>query len=291
MRRSVGLLLMLVTAFVLSAAPAAAITKNFSRDFEHPFVGLITFWVPDDGNTTDLDSDPDFGGRCSGSLLSPTVFLTAGHCTDESAGDILYAIVYFQQDAGVHYDPATELDPVSGYPEFCATGTLGVTCATASTFFTYGSQGLPNTKDLGIVILDQAITLSEYGQLPEPGTLDSLATQRGLQDVTFTVSGYGISYSSPVGFVSFRERLMGQETLVNLRSAINDGFNLQTSGNGDGRAGTCSGDSGGPVFYPADSNVIMAVTSFGIGNEWCRGTDFAYRIDTADALAWIQQFL
>jgi secreted trypsin-like serine protease len=57
-------------------------------------------------------------------------------------------------------------------------------------------------------------------------------------------------------------------------------------GNGDGRGGTCSGDSGGPVFYPASSNTIVAVTSFGL-NSNCRGVDFAYRVDRSAVQAWI----
>jgi len=73
---------------------------------------------------------------------------------------------------------------------------------------------------------------------------------------------------------------------VNINSANNAGFNLQTNGNGNGRGGTCSGDSGGPVFYTADSNRIVGVTSFHL-NSYCRGTDFAYRIDQADVIAWI----
>jgi secreted trypsin-like serine protease len=57
--------------------------------------------------------------------------------------------------------------------------------------------------------------------------------------------------------------------------------------NGDGRGGTCSGDSGGPVFLGgSDSNLIVAVTSFGL-NALCRGTDFSYRVDRAEVLDWI----
>jgi secreted trypsin-like serine protease len=79
---------------------------------------------------------------------------------------------------------------------------------------------------------------------------------------------------------------MGYGTLVNTQSNNNGGFNLQTSGNGDGKGGTCSGDSGGPIFYPANSNQIVAVTSFGL-NQWCRGTDFSYRVDRAAVQDWI----
>ena len=133
--------------------------------------------------------------------------------------------------------------------------------------------------------------MPEYGQLPAAGVLNGLGTARGKKDTIFTVSGYGLSYSnnekSAVPNISFRERLMAQSTLVNLGSHKTDGFNLQTQGNGDSRGGTCSGDSGGPVFLgDANSNVIVAVTSFGL-NSLCRGTDFGYRVDRAAVLSWI----
>jgi secreted trypsin-like serine protease len=173
-------------------------------------------------------------------------------------------------------------------------GTLGTLCATSDKLYNYGFAnfaGFPNTHDAGLVILNQAILLPEYGQLPQSGVLDSLSTARGKKDTTFTVSGYGLSYStqqhSAVPNVSFRERLMAQSTLVNLTSALTDGFNLQTQGNGSGRGGTCSGDSGGPVFLGgASSNLIVAVTSFGL-NALCRGTDFGYRVDNPEVLNWI----
>lgn len=265
----------LAAALAIGIAPAGAITKNYVDDFEHPFVGLIVFY----------DDQGELSHRCSGSLLTSTVFLTAGHCVD----GVSSARVYFQQDAGAHLDLVTGIDPVTGYPETCAAGTLGVMCATSDELHSYGfPAGFPDRKDAGLVILDQPIALGEYGLLPEAGALDGLLAQRGKNDVTFTVSGYGLSYRSPVATVSFRVRLMGPAKLVNLNSALNAGFNLQTNGNGGDRAGTCAGDSGGPVFYPADSNVIVGITSFGL-NNWCRGTDFAFRTDTEAVLDWIEE--
>src|ERR1044071_9812075 len=108
----------------VAVSPAAAITGNFVKDFEHPFVGLIVFY--DENNT--------FLGRCSGSLLDPYNFLTAGHCVPGADR----AIIYFQQDAGAHFNPETQLDPVTGYPEYCADGTLGLVCATSDELFNSG---------------------------------------------------------------------------------------------------------------------------------------------------------
>jgi hypothetical protein len=280
MRRS-----LMAFLFVLAAIPASAlaITGNYVKDNEHPFVGLIVFY----------DAAGQFIWRCSGSLISPTKFLTAGHCADTAEG-AASARVYFQQDAGARFDPATGKDPVTGYPVECASGTLGTLCATSSRIYNYGFAnfaGFPNTHDAGLVILDQAISLPEYGQLPRAGALDSLATARGTKDTVFTSSGYGLTLSvqqnSALSNISFRERLMAESTLVNLTSAYTDGYNLQLQGNGNGRGGTCSGDSGGPVFLGnSRSNLIVGVTSFGL-NAICRGTDFSYRIDRQEVLDWI----
>ncbi|HKG54006.1 MAG TPA: trypsin-like serine protease, partial [Anaerolineales bacterium] len=273
----------------MAVSPVYAITGNFVKDFEHPFVGLAVFY----------DSNGDFIWRCSGALISPLTFLTAGHCAD-TVGGAVTARIYFQQDAGVNYDPATQQDPVTGYPDFCAAGTLGSTCATVSEGHIYnfgftGALTIPQTHDAGLLILDQAIELSEYGQLPEAGILDQLAISRGTQDTIFTASGYGLTYKEQVQNgkpnISFRERLMAEATLVNLNSSWNAGFNLQTNGNGAGKGGTCNGDSGGPVFLGhTSSNLIVGITSFGL-NSLCRGSDFAYRVDQADVLAWIYSLM
>lgn len=276
-----------IAILAMAVSPVYAITGDWVEDNEHPFVGLVVFY----------DANGEFIWRCSGTLLSPTVFLTAGHCADTEGGAVT-ARVYFQQDAGANYDPATQVDPITGYPEYCAAGTEGVTCATSDEIYNFGFTGsltLPNTHDVGIVILDQPISLPEYGQLPEANLLDQYITSRGTQDLIFTVSGYGLTYKEQAQNgkpnISFRERLMAEATLVNLNSALNAGFNLQTNGNGDGKGGTCNGDSGGPVFLGEySSNLVVGVTSFGL-NALCRGSDFAYRIDQPEVLEWILSFM
>jgi hypothetical protein len=273
----------------ISVAPTAAITKTYVQDFEHPYVGLIAFY----------DSDWGFVHRCTGELIASNVVLTAGHCTDDGTGTALnaHARIWFQQGAGTHYDLVTQHDPVTGYPDNCGpngdpNGDLGTLCAESSTMFNYGFNnfaGFPNIHDVGIVILDQDMSHLGLATLAAPQTLDPLLKARGTQDTTFTVSGYGISFSAKQGTyaISFRERLLAQSTLVNMVSRNNDGYNIQLNGNGDDRGGTCSGDSGGPVFYPADTSQIVAVTSWGMSNAGCRGDGWYYRTDREEVIDWI----
>ncbi len=147
MRKSIAAILVALAGAL--ATPAFAITGNYVDDYEHPFVGLVVFY----------DSSNQFLWRCSGALINATTFLTAGHCADTAAG-AASARVYFQQDAGKNFDPAMGFDPVSGYPNTCAGNTLGVVCATSSEIYNYGFAdfaGFPNTRDVGLVILDQPI--------------------------------------------------------------------------------------------------------------------------------------
>ena len=212
MRRTVTTLALLLGLVLTSALPAGAITGNFEPDFEHEYVGLVVFY----------DADGEFLWRCSGSLLTDTVFLTAGHCADLGEGAVS-ARVYFEQDAGANYDPATGVDPVSGYPE-----TGGVT---ASTLYSYGFAdfaGFPNTHDVGLVILDAPVQtvypdIDTYASLAAAGTLDTYGTG---QDAPVTVSGYGLSFTNPAMTESYRSRLMATTFITNLGSHNTAGFNV-----------------------------------------------------------------
>ncbi|MFZ8843780.1 hypothetical protein [Thermoflexus sp.] len=71
-------------------------------------------------------------------------------------------------------------------------------------------------------------TQGQYGHIAPQGYLDRLATRRGLQDVQFTVVGYGLQLVKPV-LLGERTRYVGTVSLVNLRSALTDGYNLHYS--------------------------------------------------------------
>lgn len=266
----------LAGVLLLSSGPAQAITNGEPDGTDHPYVGLVVFYLGDTPSH-----------RCSGTLLSATVLLTAGHCTFDTTS------------AQVWSDPAVQRGNWAGGP--CASST-GFPCTggTRGTPFTHlgfdNFATFPNTSDIGIVVLDKRVRSSTYGTLSSIGFLDGLATARGTKSVTFTVVGYGLQEIVP-NFQADLERWKASSQLVELSSALTDGFNLHTSsspgnGTGDGTTepgGTCFGDSGGPVFY-GNSNVIVAVTSFGL-NANCVGADYAYRTDLASSQAFINSFL
>lgn len=71
MRTRLFTVLAALAMLVVPAGTAAAITYGEPDGTEHPYVGLVVFY--------DEEGTPTH--RCSGTLLSSTVFLTAGHCT------------------------------------------------------------------------------------------------------------------------------------------------------------------------------------------------------------------
>ena len=277
MRKRLVLTLAAVLACTVFASPVKAITGNYEKDFVHDYVGLVVFYTTPD----EVTGDP-FSHRCSGSLISPTILVTAGHCT----ADVDEGRVYFQQSVAPNYDPNAfggwGGDPTTGYPYL-----NGVTFSVADNYGFHNFEGYPNNLDVGVVVLDQPVATPQggFGILPTAGAIDRyLASAGNKKEARFTVSGYGLSDQDPVP-VSFRERLQATSYLVNNEAPVTD-FNLKTTANASqGKGGTCNGDSGGPVYFYG-TNIIAAVTSFG-QNPQCKGLDFSYRLDRAPVLAWI----
>ena len=278
MRKRLAALVAACLAVGALAAPVGAVTYNAQEDFVHDYVGLAVFYLDE----PDPETGDPFSHRCSGTLISPTVFVTAGHCTD----GVDKGRIYFIQAAAPNYDPDAfggfGGDPPTGYPY-----ENGVTFSRADN---YGNSGFPDTHDAGVVILDAPYTppSGQFGVLPEPGLIDALYAEAGANaksTLRFTTSGYGLLDQDPVPDPGERERMMATGYLINNTAPITE-FNLKTTNNpSKGKGGSCNGDSGGPVFVEG-TNIIAAVVSFGF-NPQCKGQDYGYRLDREVVLDWI----
>jgi V8-like Glu-specific endopeptidase len=257
-------LAVLAAALVCATSSVRAITDGDLDGNTHPYVGLM---VAQDASGRPL-------WRCSGTLLSPTIFLTAGHCTEAPAADIE---IWFDADVE-HFIPA------NGYP---FNGDVGGTPHTHP-------QYDPNAfflHDLGVVVLEAPFLRAQYGALPTLDSLDKLKTRRGQQDVTFTAVGYGLQASFPDATSykdsALRIRMFATPHLVQINNGYVGDGSLVLSNNAH-TGGTCFGDSGGPNFI-GTSNVVGGVTSFG-KNGTCAGSGGVYRVDRQDDLDFLATF-
>jgi V8-like Glu-specific endopeptidase len=262
MKKLVIVFVLVLTLLLVSATAGLAITNGELDGNDHPYVGLMV--------ADDADGNPLW--RCSGTLLSPTLFLTAGHCTEAPA---TRATIWFEADV------QSEI-PDNGYP-FGGPTSFDVTTYThpeynPNAFFLF---------DLGVVVLDEPVLLDEYGVLPELDQLDWMKTRRGKQDTTFTAVGYDLQRINPVFVEADRIRMVAYPRLIQINvPGFTGDFSLLLSNN-HSTGGTCFGDSGGPNFL-GDSNVVAGVTSFGLNGN-CAGTGGVYRVDRADDLDWLYE--
>jgi Trypsin len=272
-------------AATVVATPVGAVTYNAQKDFVHDYVALLVFYTTPDPNSVP-PGDP-FSHRCSGTLISPTLVVTAGHCTE----GVETGRAYFEQAVGPNYSPDAfggwGGDETTGYP-YQGGHTFSYTANFGEIFV--GFPSAKDTQDVGVLVLDEPYTppSGKYGLLPDAGAVDDAAAaakQGSTQDVRFVTSGYGLQDQDPVPVAGLRERLMAVGYLIENRNPITE-FNLKTTNNpSNGKGGSCNGDSGGPVFFEG-TRIIAAVVSFGMNGQ-CKGQDYSYRIDQQAVLDWI----
>jgi secreted trypsin-like serine protease len=256
------LLALVASAVVLTAGSANAITYGELDGNGHPAVGAMIRLRPSD-NTLRL--------TCSGSLISPTVFLTASHCTSfvESTG---------QTDIWVTFDPSFDSH----------SKLLHGTMHTNPLF----NQRQSDSQDIAVITLDKPVNGITPVDLPPAGLLDQMKTSGTLNGTLFTSVGYGTQEPQPAPG-GIQNAFDGQRRFaVGEFNALNSTYLRISQNVHAGSGGTCSGDSGGPQFLGAGKDETNTAVSITItGDLFCFATNVDYRLDTPSARAFLDDFV
>jgi hypothetical protein len=290
-------------AVVLTAAPASAITTGQPDAGEHPYVGEL-IWFDADYIDSRFD-DPGGWFSCSATMLNSTVIVTAGHCTygvglngesttagngDGSGGND----IWFDSSEVAHFDgfpDSADYDRDENDQRYEDRAAF----LNSSPFWHRGTSyphpefadGPFYLHDVGVVVLNDPFPHSEYGRIPP---LDYLDQYQGDPHHLLEVVGYGLTKSGPFTEEGGDVRLKGLVKINSLKGSPKDTFVLLSNNKGRRhRGGTCFGDSGGPTFDGTDSNLVVAVTSFGFSST-CSGVGGAYRLDQPDDLRFLRSF-
>lgn len=270
--------LLLVTGLLAAGSqrPAHAITGGEADGERHPAVALI---VVSDGT----------GGlfRCSATLVTPTVLLTAGHCT--------YGVV--DKVAVTFRTTVAETAPA---PLPTPTGPSGGFSGTEGGQWVYGTPhthpqysdftDLKNWNDAGVVVLDAPVTGIRPDRIAATSVLDRLS-QPALVKTSFTFVGYGTEIRKPTSGPQ-KPQPMGYPLIRRVTTSPGQKLTpqiLQVNGNPNdtrGGGGTCFGDSGGPGYLDGR---IVTVTSYGLTDN-CRYIGGHQRVDIPVVQQWLATY-
>jgi len=261
MHKKISLIVIIVLIAAIPALPAAAITWG-EPDTTHLNVGaMVVDW-------------PDYGPYqwCSGTLIHPRVFLTAGHCTDGLDEYGIETVWVNFEDYAVDLDGLRLVEQVLTHPEY--------------------AWGGSDPHDIGLLILSEPANDIVPATLPSEGYLNDLRKagelRTGPEGAKFTMVGYGgtLSWPPPEIYYDDYRQVAESEYIALTKPFLHLSQNILK---GDG--GTCFGDSGGPNFYltPDGSEIIVGVVSW--GDAQCVSTGFNYRVDSPTALDFINSVI
>jgi trypsin len=265
----VVLTLSLICGSLLLAPKTSAITYGFV-DSNNTFRNTGAFIVKSSSTGENFPI-------CSGTLITPNVFLTASHCT-----------IYYQQElAPAGYVAYVSLDPSIPFGDLTSSKTKLLSVSHVVTNPNY-NQSQSDSGDIGALILDRNVSGVTPATLPACGLLDQLVAQNGLKTAVFTNAGYGLQNRVVSGGVPFFQDLNPIPRMYSFSSfnSLNGGYLRLSQNASTGNGGTCFGDSGGPQFLTVNGQQLIASITI-TGDSVCRSTNVDYRLDTVSAQGFL----
>ena len=234
-RVSVSAALLLST---LGFSPASAVT--FGNPVDNPLEiapYVVSIWVSEKGDVRQAEF------ICTGTLIAPTIILTAAHCTD--FGNVSYFVkikaVALQEDiqfyaatpwTGTRYDPGTRVKPPEG--------------------------------DIGLLKINAKIMDIPVPSLATPAIAKLITTKTRL-----TLMGWGLDQNRKLADTLHYSNLVLQDVAskkywgkyFNKNTMISAGKYISAEKKW---SGSCNGDSGGPLIAKVNGiNYVVGVTSWG----------------------------
>lgn len=219
---------------------------------------------------------------CTGTLISPNVFLTASHCT-----------VFFENDlAAAGYTAFVSFDNPIPFGDLTSNHTklIPVTQVVSNPGF---NQSQSDPGDIAVLLVDPKDTRGiTPARLPTANLLDQLSANNGLQNAVFTPVGYGLQNRVTGGGPPFFQDRNPVPRMFAFSgfNALNQAFLRLSQNPSTGNGGTCFGDSGGPNFLNHNGQRLVAAITI-TGDSVCRSTNVTYRLDIASSRNFLAPFV
>jgi hypothetical protein len=253
--RFVPFVVIFAALMAVLSSPASAITNGTPDGTGHPAVGAMI------GNKEYPDGTWSY---CSGTLISPTVFLTAAHCGE--AGQKTASVTFssrYQLGSGV-YVGRYQADP------------------------RYSDNS--ELHDIAVVIFNTPIPGIKPARLPTKGMLDQLEANGTLATSIFTPVGYGTVLPTGPKAQKMHYSDTRRRTSISFGSLTPNWLKLsEDSAKNDG--GTCFGDSGGPNFLGGPTSDLIVATTISGDDDACKATNLDYRLDTEAVRAFLGKYV